>query len=250
MCGRYTLRTPAAKLIELFQVPAIPMLAPRYNIAPTQLVICVRAVSEQPNSREAVQMRWGLIPFWAKDMTIGNQLINARSETVAEKPSFRNAFAKRRCLIPADGFFEWQKLSTAKKQPWLVQQEDQQPFAMAGLWECWTPKTGPQKSHDEGDDADNETKGRAEPVISCTILTTEANDDMKPLHERMPLILPIEAWAAWLSPHASTGQLSSLLKPLPNGQLFRTCVSTIVNRPFPDNAECITPVDPPEPLSE
>ena len=249
MCGRYTLRTPAAQLIELFHVPAIPMLAPRYNIAPTQFVICVRAVAEQPDSREALQMRWGLIPFWAKDMKIGNQLINARSETVAEKPSFRNAFAKRRCLIPADGFFEWQKLSTGKKQPWLIQQEDQQPFAMAGLWECWTPKKDIQKSEDN-DDADSEGKGRAEAVISCTILTTSANDDMKPLHERMPVILPIEAWAAWLSPQASPGQLSSLLKPLPNGQLFRTCVSTVVNRPFPDSAECIAAVEPPEPFGQ
>jgi putative SOS response-associated peptidase YedK len=225
------------------------MLAPRYNIAPTQLVICVRAMSDHPNSREAVPMRWGLIPFWAKDMKIGNQLINARSETVAEKPSFRNAFTKRRCLIPADGFFEWQKLSTGKKQPWLIEQQDQQPFAMAGLWECWTPKTGPVGNDEDNGDVSGTGKGRAEPVISCTILTTEANDDMRPLHDRMPVILPIEAWAAWLSPQSSKGQINDLLKPLPNGLLFRTCVSTTVNRPFPDNAECITPVEPPEPLA-
>jgi putative SOS response-associated peptidase YedK len=232
----------------MFHVPNFPMLAPRYNIAPTQLVICVREVSEQPNSREAVPMRWGLIPFWAKDMTIGNQLINARSETVAEKPSFRNAFAKRRCLIPADGFFEWQKLSTGKKQPWLIERVDHQPFAMAGLWECWTPKRSPDETSDDHDDSGDAEQGRAEPVISCTILTTGANEDMKPLHDRMPVILPIEAWAAWLSPSSSKGQLSSLLSPQPAGQLRRTCVSTVVNRPFPDNADCIAPVDPPEPL--
>jgi putative SOS response-associated peptidase YedK len=208
----------------------------------------VRTIAEPPNSREAVLMRWGLIPFWAKDMAIGNQLINARSETVAEKPSFRNAFNKRRCLIPADGFFEWQKLSTGKKQPWLIEQRDQQPFAMAGLWECWTPKTHAHEDPQASADSDAETTTRAQPVISCTILTTEANDDMKPLHDRMPVILPIEAWAAWLSPQASKEQVHSLLQPRPSGQLVRTCVSTVVNRPFPDNADCIVPVPPPEPL--
>src|SRR5690606_20608585 len=110
-------------------------------------------------------------------------------------PSFRNAFGKRRCLIPADGFYEWQKLSTGKKQPWLIEREDQQPFAMAGLWECWTPRTGADAGGKNRDDSDENEQGGAEPVISCTILTTAANDDMKPLHDRMPVILPIEAWS-------------------------------------------------------
>lgn len=233
MCGRYTLRTPVTRLIEIFHVPTLPQLSPRYNIAPTQLVVCIRTVADQPNAHEAINMRWGLIPFWAKDMAIGNQMINARAETVAEKPAFRNAFAKRRCLILADGFFEWQKLSTGKKQPWLIEMEDGQPFAMAGLWECWTPRSSSQGST---------------PVTSCSIITTEANDDMKPLHDRMPVILPIESWANWLSPQASVGQLGELLKPLPDGLLTHTSVSTVVNRPFPDNADCIVPVDPPEPL--
>ena len=244
MCGRYTLKTPAAKLIELFRVPTMPTLSPRYNIAPTQLVICVRAVTEQPGNNEAMFMRWGLIPFWAKDMKIGNTMINARSETVAEKPAFRTAFTKRRCLIPADGFFEWQKLSTGRKQPWLIEQNDREPFAFAGLWECWHPKA------DEASDGPAEVvrPEAAAPVISCTILTTTANRDMRPLHERMPVILPIESWAAWLSPQASRGQLTEMLQPLDDGLLVRTSVSTIVNRPFPDGPQCVEPVDSPEPL--
>ncbi len=245
MCGRYTLKTPAAKLIELFRVPSMPMLSPRYNIAPTQLVICVRAVSDQPASNEAIFMRWGLIPFWAKDMKIGNTMINARSETIAEKPAFRTAFAKRRCLIPADGFFEWQKLSTGKKQPWLIEKVDREPFAFAGLWECWHPKAAEEPSDGDSDSVESEP---AAPVISCTILTTTANKDMRPLHERMPVILPIESWAAWLSPQASRGQLTEILQPLDDGQLVRTSVSTIVNRPFPDGPQCVEAVDSPEPL--
>ncbi len=233
MCGRYTLRTPAAQLIQLFDVPDMPMLAPRYNIAPTQMVVCVRTVPDQPSSREAVSMRWGLIPFWARDKSIGNQMINARGETVAEKPAFRNSFAKRRCLILADGFFEWQKLTTGKKQPWLIEMDDKQPFAMAGLWESWTPRDSSQGSG---------------PVISCSIITTEANDDMKPLHDRMPVILPIEVWTMWLSSQASAGQLQDLLRSLPDGLLTCTSVSTVVNKPFPDNADCIVPTDAPEPL--
>lgn len=233
MCGRFTLRTPAAQMMEIFVVPTMPQLAPRYNIAPTQLVVCIRSATDEPSAREAVNMRWGLIPFWAKDASIGNQMINARAETVAEKPAFRNAFTKRRCLILADGFFEWQKLSTGKKQPWLIETEDQQPFAMAGLWETWTPR--------------NSSQG-ASPVISCSILTIAANDDMRPLHDRMPVILPIESWATWLGANANPSQLGELLKPLPNGLLKRTCVSPVVNRPFPDSPECIQPVNPPEPL--
>jgi putative SOS response-associated peptidase YedK len=234
MCGRFTLRTPTAQMLEIFNLVEMPALAPRYNIAPTQLVICVRSVVENPKSREAVQMKWGLVPFWAKDIAIGNQMINARAETVAEKPAFRAAFAKRRCLIPADGFLEWQKLSTGKKQPWLMEMAEQQPFAMAGLWEYWTPK---------GDST-------AKPVVSCSIITTSANEDMSVLHDRMPVILPIEAWATWLSPTANATQCKALLKSLENGLLTKTCVSTMVNRPFPDNAECLQPVDPPEPLTK
>ena len=233
MCGRFTLRTPAAQMLEVFNLVEMPALAPRYNIAPTQLVICIRTVADDPKSREAVQMQWGLIPFWAKDIAIGNQMINARAAPVAVQPAFRAALSQRRCLIPADGFREWQKLSTGKKQPWLMEMADQQPFAFAGLWEYWTPKG----------------ESTLKPVISCSIITTSANDDMSVLHDRMPAILPIEVWATWLNPTASATQCNTLLKPLENGLLTKTCVSNNVNRPFPDNAECLQPVDPPETLA-
>jgi putative SOS response-associated peptidase YedK len=227
MCGRYTLRTPAAKLIRLFDVSSLPELAPRYNIAPTQRVLCVRALTEGGGGREAVLMRWGLVPFWAKDLAIGNQMINARSETAAEKPAFRTAFANRRCLIVADGFYEWQKLESGKKQPWLMEMPEQQPFAMAGLWEIWTP---PQ-SEVQGGTGDM-PEHSIEPVISCSILTTEANSDMRVLHDRMPVIVPIESWTAWLSPKASRGQLKDLCRPLDDGLLQKREVTPAINRPI------------------
>jgi len=225
MCGRFTLRTPAPKLIEIFQVDAIPKLSPRFNIAPTQLILGIRA-AESGSERDALMMRWGLIPFWAKDQSIGNRLINARSETVAEKPSFRNAFKKRRCLIVADGFYEWQKLEDGK-QPHLIQMPDAEPFAIAGLWESWRDKS-------QGDDAKE--------VTSCTLLTTSANQEMQALHDRMPVILDPADWATWLSPESSVAQRQALLKPLSDGSLEHFPVSKVVNRPINDTPECIQPV--------
>lgn len=235
MCGRYTLRTPAARLMELFHVAQLPTLSPRYNIAPTQLVLAIRQSAEIASLREAIMMRWGLVPFWAKDLAIGSTMINARSETVAEKPAFRNAFKRQRCLIPADGFYEWQKLTTGKKQPWWIHQENEEPFAMAGLWESWTPK-GASKDNPEN------------VVLSCSILTTAANRDMSVLHDRMPVILPIEAWSTWLSPAATSDQLTSLLQPLPEGHLHFRAVSTTVNRPVSDTPQLLDEIEPPEPL--
>jgi putative SOS response-associated peptidase YedK len=234
MCGRYTLKTPNPRLQELFGLDDLPHLVPRFNIAPTQSILTIRASAVVPDLREAVMMRWGLIPFWAKDLAIGNTMINARAETVTEKPSFRQAFTKRRCLIPADGFFEWEKLASGKKQPWWIRMQDEQPFAMAGLWETWSPKS---KSA-----TDEETK-RGEPKViqSCTILTINANADMESLHDRMPVILPIEAWSSWLNPTTDKVSLEALLKPYENGHLIRSAVSTIVNRPIIDSPECIAP---------
>ena len=235
MCGRYTLKTPNPRLQELFGLQDLPHLVPRFNIAPTQSVFTIRATATLPELREAVMMRWGLIPFWAKDMAIGNTLINARAETVAEKPSFRQAFGKRRCLIPADGFFEWEKLASGKKQPWWIRIQNEEPFAMAGLWETWSPKTKSATPH--------ETPASETKVIqSCTILTINANADMQSLHDRMPVILPIEAWAAWLNSTTDKTELQTLLKPFENGHLIRSAVSTIVNRPLIDSPECISPV--------
>src|SRR5262245_35107324 len=174
MCGRFTLATSRAQLADLFRLAGGPELPLRYNIAPTQPVPVVRAAGD---GRALALARWGLIPRWATDPAIGNRLINARSETVAEKPSFRDAFRKRRCLIPATGFYEWAK-TAGGKQPYHFRLLDGRPFAFAGLWERW----------DRG----------GEPVESCTILTTAANAVVRPVHERMPVILPAEAFAAWL----------------------------------------------------
>lgn len=235
MCGRFTLKTPNPRLQELFGLEELPHLVPRFNIAPTQSVFTIHASASVPELREAVMLRWGLIPFWAKDMAIGNTMINARAETVAEKPSFRQAFAKRRCLIPADGFFEWQKLTSGKKQPWWIRMADEEPFAMAGLWERWSPKK-------ESAAPDNEEIPGSNIVQSCTILTINANTDMQSLHDRMPVILPSETWATWLNAASDKADLQGLLKPFANGRLIRSKVSTIVNRPIIDSPECIAPM--------
>ncbi|MBI5758349.1 MAG: SOS response-associated peptidase, partial [Planctomycetales bacterium] len=172
MCGRFTLRTPADELSELFSATLRDglLLSPRYNIAPSQLVACVRQPPE--GQRELVTLRWGLVPSWAKDAKIGYSLINARSETVANKPAFRSPFRRRRCLIPADGFFEWQAVPGSKtKQPHYITLQGGQPFAFAGLWERWIGPDG-------------------NPLESCSIITTEPNELMKTIHNRMPVILP------------------------------------------------------------
>ena len=239
MCGRYTLKTANPRLQELFGLQDLPQLVPRFNIAPTQSAMTIRAVAAATDLREAIMMRWGLIPLWAKDMAIGNRMINARAETVAEKPAFRQAFSKRRCLIPADGFYEWQKLENGRKQPWWIRMTDEEPFAMAGLWESWSSKSEtPETKTAPADDAQSP---RPKIVQSFTILTINANDDMKSLHDRMPVILPIETWNAWLNPAADKSLLQTMLKPFENGRLIRSAVSTLVNRPTVDSPECIAP---------
>lgn len=235
MCGRFTLRTPSEVLMRVFQTPAFPELHPRWNIAPTQQIVGVTAGLDSPE-RNVGWFHWGLVPFWADDPSIGSRMLNARSETAAEKPAFRAAFRKRRCLIPADGFYEWQKLATGKKQPWWIHQPDEQPFAMAGLWETWTPGGKHPVDH------------AAKPLLTCTILTTSASSDLRGLHDRMPVILPPETWATWLNPETPPTTLQQLLVPARPGTLQLTCVSPLVNRPTPDSPECLTPVPPPEPL--
>lgn len=222
MCGRITLSTPAAKLIELFQLTEFPRLSPHYNIAPTHLVICIRI---HENQNQAVPMRWGLVPSWAKDLTIGSRMINARSETAAEKPSFRSAWSKRRCLIPVDGFYEWEKLGSKKKQPWLIHATDRSPLLLAGLWESWQP---PELT--------------AEPVLTCSILTTSANADMSSIHDRMPVIIPTKHHATWLNDATDIQRLSDFTQPSANGTLARYRVSTAVNKATFDSPECIVPL--------
>lgn len=227
MCGRFTLHTSPGLLAELFDLPAEPYLAPRYNIAPTQPVAIVRTHGADA-ARDWALVHWGLIPSWSKDPSIGARMINARSETVEEKPSFRAAFRRRRCLIPTDGFYEWQRAAKGK-QPYYITLEEGAPFAFAGLWETWV---GPD--------------GTA--VDSCTILTTEANALMEPLHNRMPVILDPADYALWLGTGAETpkdqlGGLVDLLRPYPSEQMDTRPVSKYVNSPFNEGAECIAPID-------
>ena len=196
MCGRFTLRTPSEKVAELFRLLRAPILEPRCNIAPTQPVAAVRNKSDTDN-RECVPLVWGLIPSWSKDPRIGSRMINARAETVANKPAFRAAFKRRRCLIPADGFYEWQQVGARKKkQPFWIGLQDERLFAFAGLWECWTGSDGSE-------------------LESCTIITCEPNELLAPLHNRMPVILPPDDFERWLSPTESPGELQSLLIPYP-----------------------------------
>ncbi len=224
MCGRFTLRATPEQLIQLFDLAEAPPAAPRYNIAPTQPVLVVRVDAHSGNgSREATFLNWGLIPSWAKDPSIGSRMINARAETVAEKPSFRAAFKYRRCLIPSDGFYEWQKVKGGK-QPYLIGMEDGALFAFAGLWEHW------------------EREGSV--IESCTILTTDANELVEPIHNRMPLILDPADYDEWLSPTLQGGdELRHLLRPFPAQQMKAFPVSTGVNNPRNEDPACVAPIE-------
>ncbi len=224
MCGRYLLTSPVDALRQLFLFEQRPNLMPRYNIAPTQDVPVVRLTRAGPKSdgsgRELIMARWGLVPFWADDLKIGNRLINARRETVATMRPFREAYARRRCLVPADGFFEWRKEGKAR-QPFLIRRKDGSPFAFAGLWERWK----------------NPADGSI--VRSCTIVTCPANALVAPIHDRMPVILAPEDHARWLDPAAADAQ--SLLAPYPAAALETFPVNPRVNSPQHDDPECIQP---------
>lgn len=220
MCGRFTLFEADKILSKEFGVSGIPSMSPRYNIAPSQPVAAVR-VAPAGSGREFVLLRWGLIPSWSKDPAIGNRLINARAETAQEKPSFRNAFKRQRCLIPANGFFEWQRQGRGK-QPYFVRMRDERIFAFAGLWDRW-------ESPDEGT------------IETCTILTTAANAVLAPIHDRMPVILPPTEYARWLDPALlNTDSLAPLLVPFPPEDMLALPVSPRVNAPSVDDEKCIT----------
>ena len=221
MCGRFSLGASATKLAELFDLTEVPNWAPRYNIAPTQELLVVLKAPEDPG-RKISRRRWGLIPSWAKDRGIGNQLINAQAETVATKPAFRAAFRKRRCLVPADGFYEWTQQGR-QKQPYYIRLRDGGPFAIAGLWEHW-----------EGPDGNG--------VDSCTLLTTSANDLISAFHHRMPVILNPTNYDLWLDPAVQeAGPLQSLLQPYPSENMTAYPVRTLVNNPANDAPGCIEP---------
>jgi putative SOS response-associated peptidase YedK len=223
MCGRFTLVAAGDVLADLFQLLEAPDWLPRYNIAPTQPVLAVRLAGSGAG-RECVRLRWGLVPSWAKEVG-GPPLINARAETVADKPAFRTALKQRRCLIPADGFYEWLKRD-GKKQPFSFRLWDNRPFAFAGLWERWT--------------------GDENPVESCTIVTTEANDLVRPVHDRMPVILPVRYHAAWLDPDVrDADRLRTLLRPFPAEEMTALPVGAHVNNARHDDPRCLEPLAPP-----
>jgi len=219
MCGRFALYSDPLTLARRFGVDTPAELRPHYNVAPTQIIPIIR---EEESKRRFALARWGLIPHWAKDMEIGYSTINARAETVADKPAFRNAFRRRRCLIPADAYYEWQVVSDSKtKQPWFIVLRDRKPMAFAGLWEVWHGAEGVT-------------------VESCSIIVTEANEIMRPIHDRMPVILPTESWDAWIKSDAVDKLgLLNLLKPYPAKEMEAWPVSTKVNNPRNDSAECM-----------
>jgi putative SOS response-associated peptidase YedK len=221
MCGRFVLRASPQNLQTLFNLEEAPITAPRYNIAPTQPVLAVRA-NPHGGLRETTYLNWGLIPFWAKDPKIGSRMINARSETAAEKPSFRAAFKYRRCIVPVDGFFEWRK-EGGGKQPYLIGLDSGEVFGIAGLWEHW------------------EQEGSV--IESCTLLTTDANEFLAPLHHRMPVILDPQDYDEWLDPSVQKGDtLLHLMRPFSNEQMRAVAVSRIVNNPRNDEPGCVEPV--------
>jgi putative SOS response-associated peptidase YedK len=218
MCGRFTLRSPGEAVAEAFGLPAAPDLVPRFNIAPGQPVAVVRQ-EQQARGRELAFLRWGLIPAWADDPASGDRLANARSETAATKPSFRRAFRSRRCLVVADGFYEWRR-ANGRTQPYFVGLKNDRSFGLAGLWERWDR--------------------HGEPVESCAILTTDANGLMQPIHERMPVILPPDRYGLWLDLRCQdTDKLAKLLRPYPSKDMLAYRVCPLVNNPRNDVPQCV-----------
>lgn len=220
MCGRFTMAEPDSAIIERFAIQeSLFKTIPRYNIAPSQPVAGV--VSNGTRFLDAFQ--WGLIPPWAKDPKIGNKMINARGETLAEKPSFRSAYKRKRCLIPTTGFYEW-KREGEERQPIFIHLQDQKLFAFAGLWEEWMGADGSY-------------------VRTCTVITTEANTFMKPIHHRMPVILKPEDEATWLNPQIQhPKELQALVRPYDSECMTAYPVSKQVNAPNNDNSHCLEPL--------
>ncbi|MBI5342059.1 MAG: SOS response-associated peptidase [Deltaproteobacteria bacterium] len=222
MCGRFTLFEPDKMLAKSFDLGEIPRLAPRYNVAPGQPVAAVRA-SSSGGARELAFLRWGLIPSWAKDPSIGGRLINARAETVGEKPVFRNAFRRRRCIVPASGFYEWQR-TERRKQPYYIRMRDGRMFGIAGLWDRW-----------EGEDGSV--------AETCAVLTTAANAALAPVHDRMPVILDPGVYDRWLDIAAGApGSLQPLLVLFPPDEMVAFPVGFGVNDPSVDDEGCIAPL--------
>jgi len=220
MCGRFVQKADLREAGTLFEALVEARQRTNYNVTPRQPV----AVIMEDGKRKIVEMSWGLIPHWAKDASIANKLINARSETVAEKPSFRDSFKSRRCLIIADGFYEWQTKDGAKK-PFFIFMKDKKPFGMAGLYDHWKDQGG-------------------KVITTCTIITTEANEFMKALHHRMPVIINPKDYDQWLDPaEKDASKINALMKPREPGDMDAYEVSTVVNSAGYNSAECIDPVE-------
>lgn len=218
MCGRFYLDTIQEALLEHFQLDDAPNLIPRFNIAPSQDIAVVRAGG---HGRELAMLHWGLVPSWSKEEKTHYSMINARAETAATKPAFRSAYRQRRCLIPASGFYEWQP-GKHGKQPYCIRPTGDGLFAFAGLWEHW--------------------EGEGKTVVSCTILVTDANELLAPIHDRMPVILDPADYNAWLDPHQhDPAALSELLKRYPAAMMRAYPVSRRVNNPINDDPACIEP---------
>jgi putative SOS response-associated peptidase YedK len=220
MCGRYALTSPPEVIAERFKLVWSPEVLAHYNVAPTQMIPVVRLAAQ---GRELAFLKWGLIPSWSKDPSIGTRLINARAETLSDKPSFRNSYRRRHCLVPADAFYEWKAIGN-RKQPYCIRMADESLFGMAGLWEHWLSPAG-------------------EAVETCTIITTNANELVGQLHDRMPLIIQPSDYGSWLD--ASNPKGGALLKPFPSDLMRYYPVSTRVNKVSNDDAECLEPVEGP-----
>jgi putative SOS response-associated peptidase YedK len=254
MCGRYASARKRIELLEEFSVQRDKVaepLAPDYNVAPTKRVYAVLSRPQRPDAEYDLQgqpltgngqheqaerqlrvVRWGLVPFWAKDIKIGSRLINARAETVAEKPAFRRAFRQRRCLLPADGYFEWQSVPGSGKQPYFISRADGQPLAFAGLYELWRDPAV------AGEDPDAF-------LWTATIITTSAPDELGKIHDRMPMIIDPSSWTDWLDPfNSNTTDLRGLLSPAAASGLATYPVSTAVNSIRNNGPELIEPTDP------
>jgi putative SOS response-associated peptidase YedK len=221
MCGRYAFFSPAEAVRRVFGVDAVPVLEPRYNVAPTQPVPVVR--EREPGRREVALLHWGLVPSWAKERSIGQRMINARAETLAEKPAYRRAFRDRRCLVLADGWYEWQAAGPGK-QPWFICGRDRQPLGLAGLWEAWRdPGTG-------------------EVLESCTIVTRDAPGQLGRIHHRMPAVIPPGGFGDWLDPgQREAGALSRWLGVAAEADFEAWPVSRAVNDPRHEGAELVEP---------
>ncbi len=239
MCGRFVVASSPQLLADQFDVDDVNVVAaePNYNVAPRAQVMVVRQREER---RVLSQVRWGLVPSWAKTPAIGDRMINARAERLSTKPAYKRAFEKHRCLIPADGFYEWQVVAPPttpkgrpKKQPVFIHRRDGTPMALAGLWAAWKVP--------DGVDVDGASEDGW--LRSCVIVTTTPNDLLAPIHDRMPVVLPETEWARWLDPeHHDVDALSELLVPFPNDQLELWPVSTLVNKADNDDAELVKPV--------